>query len=482
MAHVPLAPIGPIDQPGARDLSRRDFLGLTGAGALALLLAACSSSPSGTGGGNSAFPIGAAKRAKSKPVPVTLWHSMGSNNLTTLQHLAAAFNGSQGDVKVTLVGQTGYPQTLTAYTAALSGGSLPDLVQIESVDVQLMLDSQSIVLAQDAVDADHYDLSDFLPSTVKYFTVAGKLVAMPFNISTQILYYDQNAFTRAGLDPAAPPTTFDEVQSASRQLISAKAGKYGISLKLTSSNFEDWISIGGGDFLDNGNGRVSRATAVSFGGELGTQIVEWFSSMLTSKLAEATPGSGLSGYDNLLGVPEGVAPMTIDTSAALGTVSAIVKSGMYPKVKLGIGGVPGPPGPGGVPIGGAGLYLVKASAPERQDGAWQFVKFLLEPESLATWAAGTGYLPIRQSAVQTTTMQQAWSAVPGYKVAYEQLERSPATTATAGGVSGAASQIGTDVTNMLTAIANGQSPASALSAAVQACNQAIASYNSRVSG
>ncbi len=407
---------------------------------------------------------------------------MGSDNLTVLRQLTTSFNDKQRDVKVSLVGQTGYPQTLTAYTAALSGGTLPDLVQMESSDLQLMLDSQSIIPAQSAVDADRYDLSDFLPSAIKYFTVGGSLAAMPFNISTQILFYDENAFSKAGLDPSQPPATFDDVRTASERLIAARAGKYGISLKLTSSNFEDWISIGGGDLLNNGNGRDARATAVSFGSALGAEVAGWFAGMLTGKLAEATPGSGISGYDNLIGVPQGVAPMTIDTSAALGTVAAIVASGEYPKVKLGIGGVPGPPGPGGVPIGGAGLYIVKASPPERQDAAWQFIKYLLEPSSLATWAAGTGYLPIRQSAVVSPVMQRAWRAVPGYKTAYDQLKNSPATTATAGPVSGALSQIGTDVTNMLTAIAGGQSPSSALRAAVQTSNEAISSYNARVGG
>jgi sn-glycerol 3-phosphate transport system substrate-binding protein len=142
----------------------------------------------------------------------------------------------------------------------------------------------------------------------------------------------------------------------------------------------------------------------------------------------------------------------------------------------------GPPGPGGVPIGGAGLYMVEKSAPERQDGAWQFVKFLLEPDSLASWAVGTGYLPIRSSAVDTPTVKNAWAKIPGYKVAYDQLAGTAATPATAGGLSGAFSQIETDVTNMLVAISNGTAPAAALSQAVQDCNQAIGSYNSRVPG
>ncbi len=149
-----------------------------------------------------AFPLGAAANAKSKPVAITFWHSMQSANLTALQDMTRAFNASQPDVSVALVNQDSYTDTLTLYTAALSGGTLPDVVQMETADLQLMIDSQSIVSAQAAIDADHYDLSDFLASTVDYFKVGGVIWAMPFNISSQVLYFDANAFTKAGLDPS----------------------------------------------------------------------------------------------------------------------------------------------------------------------------------------------------------------------------------------------------------------------------------------
>jgi sn-glycerol 3-phosphate transport system substrate-binding protein len=466
--------------PGYGPLSRRRFLELA---ALAVpagaLLAACSSGSSTVGGGStSGFPIGAAARSSQKPVPVTLWHSMSSQNLVTLTHLTDQFNASQSDVKVSLVAQAGYPATLSAYTAALSGGQLPDLVQITTVDLELMIDSQSIVPAQAAVDADHYDLSDFLPSTLAYFRNAGGLQAMPFNISTQVLYFDNGAFTRAKLDPSSPPATLDDVRSASQQIVSSGAEKYGMSLKLTASNVEQWMAIGDATLLNNGNGRTSRATSVEFGDALGTTIFDWFGGMISQKLAQATSGTT---FDNLLAIPSKIAPMTIDTSAALGTIASLLSRNQFPGVSLGVGPMPGPTAPGGgVVVGGAGLFLVNASPDERKDAAWQFTKFLLEPSSQATWAAGTGYVPVRQSAVGMPVLARAWSAVPGYRVAYEQVRQSPADVATAGGLSGAFADVETAIVNGLTAMANGTSPATALQQTVQASNEAISSYNARV--
>ena len=96
------------------------------------------------------------------------------------------------NVRVGLVTQNSYAGTLAAYTRALSSGTLPNLVQMDSTYLQSLIDSHEIVPAQNAVVADHYDLSDFLPAATESFTVSGKLWALPFNCSTQVLYYDRS--------------------------------------------------------------------------------------------------------------------------------------------------------------------------------------------------------------------------------------------------------------------------------------------------
>jgi sn-glycerol 3-phosphate transport system substrate-binding protein len=187
-------------RPGLRGrvVSRRDLLRgatLAGVGTGLAVLA-----PGAFAAGASGFPIGAAAKSKSKPVTVTMWHSMTSANLTALTNLTDQFNASQTDVSVNLVAQTSYTDTLTAYTTALSGGlsRLPDLVQWESDLIQILIDSQSVVPVGSAVTADHYSLGDYVPSMVNFFRVDGTLWALPFNVSSQILYYDQNALAKAG--------------------------------------------------------------------------------------------------------------------------------------------------------------------------------------------------------------------------------------------------------------------------------------------
>ncbi|MDA8398557.1 MAG: ABC transporter substrate-binding protein [Actinomycetota bacterium] len=469
---------------GERPFDRRQFLaGAISVGAAGLVLGACSSSsaPNGSGrapGALPSFPLGASARARSKPVPVTFWHSMTSANLTALSGLTKAFNASQHDVRVSLVNQNDYPDTLTLYTAALSGGNLPDVVQIESSDLALMIDSQSIVPAQAAVNAERYPLSDFVPSIVDYFRVDGTLWAMPFNISSQVLYYDKAAFSRAGLDPEKPPVTLQELRAASKRIVSTGTEKYGMSLKLTPSTFEEWIAMGDGTLVNHDNGRTGRATAAVFDGPLGRSLFSWWAGMIDDKLAQATPATS---YDDLLAVANRISPMTMETSAALGTVVYLLNAGQYSRVKLGIGPMPGPAAQGGgVFVGGAGLYMVKRSPPERQDAAWQYIKYLVAPAQQATWAAATGYVPVRKSSVKMPAITTRWKEVPGFRVAYDQILASPADPATAGAVVGASTQVDNAVQAGLTSISSGTNPDVALAEAVRSANSAIASYNARL--
>jgi sn-glycerol 3-phosphate transport system substrate-binding protein len=432
------------------------------------------------------FPIGAAAKSKSKPVSITMWHSMPQANLTELQALTTKFNSSQSDVKVNLVFQTSYIDTLSAYTTALSGGvaNLPDIVQWETEFIQLLIDSQSVVPAASAIAADHFSVSDFVPSMLDYFKLNGTQWALPFNISCEVLYYNQNAFTQAGLDPSKPPTTLAQVRTAAQKIVSSGTAKYGMSLKLDPSPFELMMALGDKTVVNKSNGRKGRATAVTFGDPLGRSIFNWWGGMLNDKLAQSTPFSGSGAFDNLLAIGSGTAPMTIDTSAAIGTILQVLSGGQYPNVKLGVGPLPSPGSKptkgGGVFVGGAGLYLVNKPSAASQDAAWQFIKFLTEPAQQAAWAVGTGYVPVRKSAVLLPSVVQAWTAVPGYRVPYKQLLGSPNNPATAGYVTGAANEVDNAILNGLTAMSSGTAPKAALVQAVSAANSAISSYNERV--
>ena len=86
---------------------------------------------------------------------------------------------------------------------------------------------------------------------------------MPFNMSGPVLYYNKKAFSAAGLDPNSPPKTLDDLKAAAEKLkdngVSAPLG-----CKTDPIFFEQWTAMADKLFVNNGNGRSSRATKALF--------------------------------------------------------------------------------------------------------------------------------------------------------------------------------------------------------------------------
>ncbi len=437
----------------------------------------------GPAGAADSCPLAALKKA-TKPVAITMWHSMPRANEETLQALTDKFNSSQSAVKVTLVNQVTYDDTFTKYKTNLANGDLPDVVQLQGTDQQQMIDTRTALPAGVCAKADKYSFSGFLPRVLSYFTVQGTVYAMPFNSSGPVLFYNKTAFDKSGLDPTKPPTTLDEVRSYAEKIKSSGASKGApLGLKVDPGFFEHWRAMANKLYVNNSNGRKARASKAVFNDVTGRQLFAWMNGMVKDGLAETNPDSGTSQYDNLLGIGNGNHAMAIDTSASLGTINQVLASGQYPDVSLGVGPMPGPGGTGGVLVQGGALFIVNKSDPAKQAAAWQFLKFLDTPESQATWAVGTGYLPIVKKAAALPAVKEFWTQNPGYEVAYDQLLKGVNSPATAGAVIGPYKDVIDAVRQAENSMfLQGTSPDSAVKSGATNASAAIADYNQRIGG
>ena len=474
-----------MNRPRPRRLGSSRFVALAAAAVVAvsaaLVAPAAASGPDRARAQTSGkCPVGAAKKAGDKPVEVQFWHAMTRENETTLQELTDQFNSSQSDVKVTLVNQVSYEALFDKYKAALGGGDLPDLVQLEDTSLQGAIDSQSVLPIEACVKADKYSTKDFIPRTIDYYTVEDTLYGMPFNVSNPVFYYNKQAFEKAGLDADNPPTTLDGIKDAAQKLVDSGTTTSGYAIKLDPWYLEQWLAKAGKVYVNNGNGRSSRATAAEFDNPTGVEIASFLKEMVDEGLAINT-GKPEGNVDNLLAIGNDNAAMTIDSSASLGTITSVLGSGQFPNVTIGVAPMPGPVGKGGILVGGAALYITKDAAPEKQDAAWQYIKFLVDPEQQATWGAGTGYVPIRKSATKLPAIQDLWATQPFYKVAYDQLVTGVNNDATAGPVIGPYQQIRDNVIDELNAmLTQGKSAKAAIKAAAQGATTEIDDYNARV--
>ena len=459
------------------------YLTILGIVLATLLLASCGggeAEPSeGTPTGRTEFPT------PESPVTITFWHSMTAANEETLEALADRFNNTHPWARVNLVFQGTYQDNLNKVLASLGSQDLPAVAQLEDTTVQRMVDSGAIVPMYGFIERDNYDLSDFEQRVIDYYSVQNKLYSMPFNVSNPILYYNKKAFEEVGLDPDSPPRTLQEVREYSEKLIKRDAGgnvtRSGISLEISAWYFEQMLAAHDDLYVDNGNGREARATEVLLDNEAGLEIFTWWHEMVDEDLA-VNVGRNPSGLDALLAIGVERVAMTIGSSAALRSVVDILGGGEFPNVELGTGPMPVLEGSeGGVIVGGASLWILKDRPVEEQEAAWEFVKFLVEPQSQAEWYAGSGYLPIRRSALELEPSIQVQEQYPHFAIAVEQLQATPGGPATAGAVIGPFAEVREAImTAIERMLLRGSSPEDALRGAAEEANRALEDYARRV--
>ena len=141
---------------------------------------------------------------------LTFWHAMGGTNGEVLQQIVDDFNASQDEIEVKAEYQGTYDDTITKLKAAMQSDSgLPDVCQMYDVGTKFMYDSGAVIPVEDKFESTGYDKSSVMEVISSYYTVDGKQYAMPFNVSTPMLYYNKDVFEAAGLDPETKNEIFE---------------------------------------------------------------------------------------------------------------------------------------------------------------------------------------------------------------------------------------------------------------------------------
>lgn len=450
--------------------------------AVALGAAACGSgSPAGSSSTQGAPGADALTKA-SGPVKVSFWHSMSGKNGDALNAMVNAFNTQNaGKIVVEPVFQGNYDDTVTKYKASVQQKATPAVIQIYDIGTRFMIDSKQTIPAQAFVDKDGFDISPIEPNIANYYTVDKRLVSMPFNSSMPLLYLNADAFRKAGLDPAKPPTTLAEIgEMAKRLTVKDAAGQtvqYGFGSAIYGWFVEQLLAQSGTEYCDKGNGRTGLADKVLFDSPQGVQIAQWWAQLVKDGYAVNT---GRKTDDAQAAFKSGRVAMNLESTGALGGYQSAAAG------KFAIAAAPFPKitsaDTGGPIIGGASLWINRVGHSDaEQRAAWEFVKFASSPAQQATWHVATGYFPVNRKALDEPVDKQWVGQYPQFQVAIDQLHNTKPSTASAGCLLGVMPQARKASEDGLEKAILGQTaPQQALSDAAKSLAPQIASYNSAV--
>ena len=350
---------------------------------------------------------------------VRLWHAMSGSLGNALETLVSRFNESQNEARVVLEHKGSYEDTLIGALKAQRAGDGPALVQVYEVGTANMMAAKSAYRPLWQLAHEQHlaiDAKLFVPAVASYFSDAsGRLLALPFNISTPILFYNKDAFRLAKLDPDKPPATWYEMPKAMGALSDA-----GYQCVYTTT-WPSWIQIENmsvwhaQDFATKDNGMDGPDAKLVFNTHLMVRHV----SMLTSWAR--------SGYFTYSGRRLEGEKLFAAGRCAMLTAASSSSADMrrLAAFDFGVGRLPYYDDIKGAPhhslIGGAGLWVLAGRKPAEYRAIARFLAWLMRPEIQAEWHQKTGYVPITQAAYELTRKQGYYDVHPGQKIALEQL-------------------------------------------------------------
>jgi sn-glycerol 3-phosphate transport system substrate-binding protein len=367
--------------------------------------------------------------ALAEPAPASakteihFWHAMTGQLGEAVNELVKQFNDSQSEYEVKPLRKGTYAETLTAAIAAYRQKSAPHIVQVFEVGTQTMLLSGAVLPVYELMKEQGIavDWKDFIAPVVGYYSKDGNLYSMPFNSSTPILYYNKDAFAKAGLDPAKPPQTWKQVEQYSKKLIASGAAKCGFSTGWPSwtmvENMHAWHDQ---PFATKRNGFDGLDAQLLINREFGVMHI--------GRLA-AWQQDHIYSYGGRGGTAD---PKFVSGECAMYIQSSALIGGFTKSVKFawGTGQLPfwGPPYHKATSIiGGATLWVMKGKPAAENRGTAQFLKFISETNQQMWWHVTTGYLAISNSAVKNLEAGYHFKKHPDQFTAFAELTQRKAT-------------------------------------------------------
>ena len=400
------------------------------------------------------------------------WHAFTGRLGDLLQEQVDKFNASQSDYKVVATHKGNYSETLNAGIAAFRAGEQPHILMVFEVGTATMMAAKGAIKPVYEVMEEGgapFDPDGYLGPVKGYYTTTdGKMLSLPYNSSTPVLWVNRDALKAAGVDPDTDLSTWQKV-GAVLDTLKASGSKCPMTTAWQSwihlENLSAWHNV---PFASQENGFAGLDTTLELNGPV---QVEHISAMgqwaKDGKFIYA--GRRNEGGANFRA---GECALFTESSAGYAGIKAEAKFDFQVRPLPYWDGVEG--APQNTIIGGSSLWVLAGHTPEEYKGVAQFLSFLSSPEIQAKWHQDTGYLPITLAAYKLTEEQGFYKENPGTDIAIKQMTGKAPTANSKGIRLGSFDQIRGIIDEELEAVWSGDKDAkTALDSAAQRGDQLL---------
>ena len=336
-----------------------------------------------------------------------VWYAVSGTSGDKFVAMSKAFDEGNDLVDLELSYSGGSADTATKVSAALLTNTQPDVALMYAGP--LYTGGRNDYAMENLIKREGYAMDDIFPGMLDYCTYMGQgICAVPFGISTQVMYYNKTLLEKAGMDMTNPPKTWQEFYDLCADLLTKVGGDDFTAFDVSDAPwlFKSMLKQNGCEIVVQGeDGKIKPV----YNDAAALEVTDFWYSLVTSGIMAAGEHDNaenrfLSGNCAFIAATSNrISRWRGATEFELGAI----EMPYFKEQSLALGG---------------NVMVILTDDPQKVEAAWEYVSYLTTAENNADFALSTGYLPIRKSELNNPDIQKALSENALYSIAFKQLD------------------------------------------------------------
>lgn len=362
----------------------------------------------------SAVPVALAESYEvTEPITIQWWHAHEDRFTPQIEYMIEKFEEENPLITVEPVYIGNYGEINTQLIAAIASGEVPALCTANTSYPPSYGAAGICEVLDSYIEATNYDIADFGEGLIAATSYEGQQICLPYLISTQVMYYDQDAADAEGI---TMPKTFDEMDAFLEKATlfneDGTTKRYGTVIAGWDYWYYEMLYKNNGVNVINEDGLTT-----DLNGEAATYVTTKINEWIQKGYAYYAYGTDASPNMRQL-FWDGGAFSVFHTSSLY---DLYVSQSNF---TVGMAWLPG--GMDGESfrseVGGSVILIPAMASQAQKNAAWVFLQFMTSPEINLYWADNTGYFPTRQSVLATDAVAEYLERKPAMKNVMEMTQ------------------------------------------------------------
>lgn len=344
----------------------------------------------------------------STPIEIKVAVAQTGDGFTALTNAMNAFNASQSDYVVNLYYGGSYTEIRTIMSTSTQADR-PHIFAASGNDTAVYINEadRMYIPIDEFIQAENFDDSNIVANLRTNYMRDGKWQCWPLGNTNVGQYFNTEVLKKVGIN-AEDLKSYEEIYEACQKI---GAAGYKNFYYLRALTHIDWLNYSmtaqGIEYYDNNNGRSGTPTRCLYDeGECYEATLAFFTFLRKMIDSDYLVDTNISTSDSRISFAKQESLIQDGYSSGANAMITLINEngGFEWKYQVSPTIQAGKPSKGQSPGGGA-LFIADKNDYWAQQGAWEFMKYLLNDTPVVEYAMATGYTPITVSGANSAEYQ-----------------------------------------------------------------------------